>query len=252
VELVSARYGERSFPLHAHREFTLGVVAKGAEVLCVEGVRHRVPSGSALLLHPDEAHANASLGEGALVYHVIYLPADALARALGLDPGCAGDLPRFRRPVSADPRLVAALALAHRQLRHAPDALSQECAVSQLAGTLAEHGEVEDRPPPVGDERIGRVRRLLDEDVSAPLALSDLAREAGLSPFHLLRCFKQEVGLTPFAYRNQRRIEAARRLLRAGRPIAETAVEVGFTDQSHLTRQFQRLVGVSPGRYLQQ
>ncbi|WP_414882953.1 helix-turn-helix domain-containing protein [Sphingomonas sp. Leaf208] len=42
---------------------------------------------------------------------------------------------------------------------------------------------------------------------------------------------------------------AARRLLLAGQPIAEVALDVGYADQSHLTRQFQRIVGVSPARY---
>jgi AraC-like DNA-binding protein len=44
----------------------------------------------------------------------------------------------------------------------------------------------------------------------------------------------------------------ARRLLRRGEPIAEVAADVGFVDQSHLTRQFQRVMGTTPARYAQQ
>jgi AraC-like DNA-binding protein len=64
--------------------------------------------------------------------------------------------------------------------------------------------------------------------------------------------FKREVGLTPLAYRNQVRLGHARRLLLRGAPAADAALAVGYADQSHLSRQFQRVVGVSPGRYTRQ
>lgn len=75
---------------------------------------------------------------------------------------------------------------------------------------------------------------------------------ADLSVFHLAHSFRKAVGFSPLAYRNQRRVIEARRLLRDGGQIADVAAAVGYADQSHLTRQFQRIVGVSPGRYAQQ
>ena len=67
----------------------------------------------------------------------------------------------------------------------------------------------------------------------------------------LVRSFKG-VRSTPAACEIQQRVTEARRLLLAGLSIVETALSVGFADQSHLTRQFQRIVGASPGRYLKQ
>ena len=60
---------------------------------------------------------------------------------------------------------------------------------------------------------------------------------------------RAEVGLPPHAYLDSVRIRQAERLIRAGRPLAGVAAEVGFSSQSHLTRQFKRLVGVTPGQY---
>jgi AraC-like DNA-binding protein len=96
---------------------------------------------------------------------------------------------------------------------------------------------------------IDRVRSYLEERYAENVTLDDLARFVNLSPYHLLRLFRQQTGLPPHTYLTQVRVRRARSLLRAGVPIAETALQVGFTDQSHLSRHFKRTVGVPPGQY---
>ena len=81
-------------------------------------------------------------------------------------------------------------------------------------------------------------------------AVADGAREAGLSRYQLVRQFAQATGLTPHAYLVQRRLHHARRLMRAGTPLAEVAAASGFADQSHLTRLFARSFGTTPHAYL--
>jgi AraC-like DNA-binding protein len=82
--------------------------------------------------------------------------------------------------------------------------------------------------------------------------LRQLADLTGASTFHLLRLFKQEVGLPPAAYQIHLKVAAAKRLLRLGGSIADAAAELGFVDQSHLTRHFRKIVGTTPGRYAEQ
>jgi AraC-like DNA-binding protein len=81
------------------------------------------------------------------------------------------------------------------------------------------------------------------------VTLPELARFAGLSPFHLCRVFRASVGMTPHAYQTHLRVRRAKSLLRAGLPIALAATETGFYDQAHLTRDFKRIVRVPPGRF---
>jgi AraC-like DNA-binding protein len=81
------------------------------------------------------------------------------------------------------------------------------------------------------------------------VSLERLADLAGLSPFHLTRIFRREVGLPPHVYLKQVRVFKARQLLDQGLAIAEAAAEAGFTDQSHLSRQFKKLLGITPGQY---
>ncbi len=64
------------------------------------------------------------------------------------------------------------------------------------------------------------------------MTLPELARLAGLSPFHLCRVFRQSAGMTPPAYQTHRRVRQAKALLRAGLPIASAAIAAGFYDQA--------------------
>jgi AraC-like DNA-binding protein len=82
--------------------------------------------------------------------------------------------------------------------------------------------------------------------------LQELAQAAGLSQWHFLRQFKKYVGMTPHLWLVQHRILKAKRLLRAGEPLVNIAMQCGFADQSHFTRHFKKALGVTPQNYRQQ
>lgn len=75
------------------------------------------------------------------------------------------------------------------------------------------------------------------------------ARLAGMSREGFSRRFRRQHGVAPQLFRQSERLNEARRLLRAGDPVAAVAAEAGFSDQSHLGRCFRRAFGVTPGQY---
>ena len=92
-------------------------------------------------------------------------------------------------------------------------------------------------------------REYLEEHYAENVSLEHLSQVAGLSRFHLLRAFREEIGLPPHAYLLGVRLRKAKSLLLEGLPVVRIAQDTGFFDQSHLTRHFKRLVGVPPGQY---
>jgi AraC-like DNA-binding protein len=94
-----------------------------------------------------------------------------------------------------------------------------------------------------------RARGYLHDQTSQPVDLTALARQVGLSRFQALRAFKRHYGLPPHAYQLRVRVGLAQRSLRAGEQPAQVAADCGFVDQSHMTRHFKRLVGVTPAQY---
>jgi AraC family transcriptional regulator len=99
--------------------------------------------------------------------------------------------------------------------------------------------------------KLRAVIEYIHEHLDAELSLDHLAAVAHLSPYHFARRFKNSTGLPPHQYVIARRVERAKELLRQRNPLplAEVATEVGFSDQSHFTRHFKRLVGVTPRHF---
>jgi AraC-like DNA-binding protein len=70
-----------------------------------------------------------------------------------------------------------------------------------------------------------------------------------MSKYHLLRAFREAVGLPPHAYVTHLRIARGKQLLRAGVSPADVAAALGFVDQSHFARHFRLQIGTSPSRF---
>jgi AraC-like DNA-binding protein len=95
-----------------------------------------------------------------------------------------------------------------------------------------------------------RIREYVDSHLDQSIELESLAATAELSVYHFARTFKQSEGTTPHAFVLERRLARARELLtRTDLSLSEVAFAVGFADQSHFTRRFRQMVGVSPGQF---
>ncbi|MEO1967473.1 MAG: AraC family transcriptional regulator [Sphingomonadaceae bacterium] len=248
LELVSVAYRARSFPIHSHAEYVIGTVDSGAEYLDVGGNSHLVEPGDIFHLNPEQPHANAAVGSEILRYRVFYIPVSTVSSLLEDDNAALG----FSQVKRHDIDKAGTLSALHRQLECGTGGkLEQETALFDLLGMVAsDKGQpIELWPMP---HAVAQARSYIEAYFDEGFGLAQLARIAGVSPYHLAHSFKRAIGMSPLAYRNQCRIREAARQVRSEQPLAEIAVALGFADQSHLTRQFQRLIGLSPARYRQQ
>lgn len=95
-----------------------------------------------------------------------------------------------------------------------------------------------------------RAIRFMDENLSKPLTLDQLAELTHLSKFYLVHIFKREVGMTPIEYLNYRRIQESKRLLATtNHPIAKISEYLGFSNQSYFGRRFKEAVGMVPSAF---
>jgi AraC-like DNA-binding protein len=96
---------------------------------------------------------------------------------------------------------------------------------------------------------LGRVRDYLRDNPSELVAIADLVDLSGLTESHLIRAFHREFGLPPHAYHLRRRLAAASELLASGVSVSTVAYECGFADQSHLSRKFKEVYGLTPAAW---
>jgi AraC-like DNA-binding protein len=99
------------------------------------------------------------------------------------------------------------------------------------------------------DDVSRRAKAYLQARFNEPVSLDELATVASISRYHLVRSFTAKVGLPPHAYQLHVRLAHARAMLYAGMSPVDVAAQVGFADQSHLTRHFKRVWRTTPGDY---
>jgi AraC family transcriptional regulator len=101
--------------------------------------------------------------------------------------------------------------------------------------------------------KLHQVIRYIDEHLAESLSLETIAQQIGISQFYFCHLFKQSMGISPYQYLLQQRIERAKHLLlHHPLDIADIALAVGFSNQSHFTRRFKQVVGMTPKRFVNQ
>ncbi|GGS94804.1 AraC family transcriptional regulator [Streptomyces chromofuscus] len=248
VDLLTARFDRHVYAPHTHDEFTIGVTVGGLEFIDYRGGRIHSGPGSIVVLEPGEMHTGGpARPEEGYSYRALYA-----APALLADGTRGTGARHFREAVLDDPELASALLRAHTELSTCPDPLEAESRVPWLLTALARRhstARAAGDTVPGADGIVRAVRDRLADELTAPPSLADLAAEAGLSRYQLLRAFRTTMGVPPYAWLAQHRVHRARGLLECGLRPAEVAALVGFADQAHLTRWFRRVLGVTPAAY---
>ena len=173
---------------------------------------------------------------------------------LGMTPGHVVFRDNFG---TADPTIYAIWRAFLEELKvpGAGGKLYSEALVMQLSIHLLRHysESADARLGPSGAEADAlhmRLRPAIDyihDCFSDDISLADIAAVIHLTPYHFSRLFKRTVGVSPYQYVIQRRVEAATHLLQhSNLTVMEIALSVGFSDHSHLIRHYKRLMGTSP------
>lgn len=252
LDLLHAHYVTHAFSRHIHETFAIGVILQGAEAFAYRGEHHIAPAGCVVVINPGEVHTGYAATEVGWTYRMLYPDVSLLQQAAIAAVEKPANIPYFPQAVIHDADLRRSLLLAHVALEQHTSQLERD---SRLLWTLtqlvARHSGTCPSLLAPGQEplAIRQVRQYLEAQYARNPSLEELGAIANLSPFYLLRTFRQQIGLPPHEYLCQVRLSHAKRLLSEGRAIADVAHLTGFSDQSHLTRQFKRMVGVTPGQY---
>lgn len=252
LELLRASLGKHHFPPHFHEGFGIYLQTHGTCRFRCGNRSYEVTPGEIALSNPGEVN-EAHTRHGPWSFRSFHLKPQLLRQAVagtGVSGGCS---PWFTRAHVRDPELAGSLLQLHELLDAGGDPLATESLLTNcLLRVLTHYGELSGSEPPPGTTGNGPVRRareFIHESYDREISLKSIARAANLSRDHLLRLFRREIGLSPYRYLLQVRVQHARQLITRGVPLSDVALAVGFCDQSHLTNHFKRFVGVTPGLF---
>ncbi|MBD3894991.1 AraC family transcriptional regulator [Halomonas sp. ML-15] len=253
VELRKIEDGRKiCYAPHSHTQWSLGAVIAGQSTFRYRDELYRIGSGHLVLMNPNWVHACNPVDDKPWAYRMLYVDVEwltTLRHTAGLI-----ETPHWQDILTAvinQPqwysgycRMTDTLLDPQRDLLDKQSAMVEylSALMHYLAGQPARHWPL----PPAA---LRELAAYLDEHAIQEVSLDTLCRRSGYSAGHLIRAFKQHFGLTPHAYLINRRVQLGQRELKLGKPIAEAALNAGFSDQPHFQRTFKRLVAATPHQY---
>ncbi|MDR6583614.1 AraC family transcriptional regulator [Herbaspirillum sp. BH-1] len=245
LERIEAFFHGCAYGPHRHDMYAIGITLSGVQTFNYrKETRFSLP-GKTMVIHPDELHDGEAGTSDGFHYRIAYI-APALFQSVIENAA----LPFIKDGVSSDPclfravqRLLFDISLPHSALESDGHLLELAEALQPLAGIV--------RNPHRGDFRAAQIaREYIHDNLTGVITLDELANISGRDRWNLSRDFRFFFATSPYRYLTMRRLDLVRRLTLAGVPLAKSAAHAGFSDQSHMTRQFVKTYGISPAKWL--
>jgi AraC-like DNA-binding protein len=245
IERLEARFAGQAFSPHRHDTYAIGITLSGVQAFRYRGAQRYCLPGQCHVLHPDELHDGGAGTAGGFGYKIVYIDPSLIQRALG---GRA--LPFVADPIIDKGVFQDAFPRALWRLEEPLDDVAQVEIVVATADLLDRASGADTGKQ--GSLRLAsllRVRDLIAADPTIRHPIETFEAVSDLDRWALARQFRAAFGTCPSSFRTMRQLDRARRMIGAGLPLAEAALEAGFADQSHMSRMFKRTYGLTPAKW---
>jgi AraC-like DNA-binding protein/mannose-6-phosphate isomerase-like protein (cupin superfamily) len=277
VEVLRTTYQSQTFARHTHDTYTLGLVLGGAGTFWCRGSERLACKGDVVVIPPGEVHTGSVVaGVDTLSYLAVYLPVGLATLHAEIAGSRSGKPPEFGSFVLRDPAVRRAYQALDQAIGsadvfrdgHSPgnadttnldDGAAQEAVCVAITELIRRHAQRHTRSDALESSRrtkrepriVSVVRDVLEDSYARAdeTSLHVLAEKTGVTPFRVIRAFREATGLAPHQYLIQVRVERARQFLADGAVPSLAAAMTGFVDQSHLTYHFKKHLGITPGNY---
>jgi AraC-like DNA-binding protein len=253
IETVRAHFEGHAYDPHWHDSYLVGITEQGLQQFNCRRQQHNSTPGKVFLLEPGDIHDGTAPQAGGFTYRTLYLDPNWLDRELRAQFEDTPDNTQlsFAATLAEDPQLAIATASAFEAMHHDELRIVRQTALDHLLANLTSHLRWRTvlNPDPRLPLVAQRARDYLHSHLHQDIGLDDLAQVTGVDRFRLSRAFKAAFGMAPHAYLIQLRLTRARLLLARGELPVNVAAALGFADQSHLGRWFQRAYRMTPADY---
>jgi AraC-like DNA-binding protein len=251
-DYLAADYHRQNFAKHIHDEYLIGLIERGIHDVWCRGETWHAGAGTIATFAPGEPHLGGAGADQGWSQKIFYLPESLIQHVLEDSGRPARGTIDFESPFQTNAFAAHGLRALWRLLesQHSSPLEVEEHLIQFLPSFVALVSTSRTLARKLVPPKFRDVRDFIHAHFSETLRLGTLAAIAGCSKASLIYGFKKQFGLPPNRYIIKVRIDQARQLIRDRQDIAEVACAVGFADQSHLTRHFKAVLGVTPARYL--
>lgn len=255
LELLTCTDANYHFSPHFHDSYCIWLNTSSAEAYSLRGNSGILHTGDIGIIAPGEVHSNCAFESEARQLVTFYLDSDRLQKVAAEVLGRSDSSVELRTAFHTDKTVFIGLVSLWKVLQNSKSTLERQSAFYNILSLIiSRHITPSCKKLEVGKEqkRVTKVIEQFHERLDEDVRLDELSSIVDCTPYHLIRFFKKNIGLTPHSYLLQLRLEKAKSLLQQGQSIVDAAVATGFTDQSHLTRHFKLKFSLTPGAYRSQ
>lgn len=240
----------QKFPNHFHDYYVIGFIEKGNRHLSCKNQEYTIEPGDLLLFNPRDNHSCEQIDGKTLDYRCVNIQSESMSKAAFEITG-KEYLPCFTQPVAFHSEYVPLLKELHQMIMQEAADFQKEEVFFFLLGQLISEYTQQEQPTAYVEQsvQVKAICEFLEANYSKTILLADLCDLTGLSKYYLLRSFTKQMGISPYRYLETIRINQAKELLEQGVQPIEVAFQTGFSDQSHFSNFFKRLIGLTPKQY---
>ena len=236
IEIKSATFIDKTFPLHFHQSWSLAWVEYGSENISFAYSSFLLSKKAVILIPPYSIHKHWGNKNSAWGYKAIYLNDDVIknvTKKINIDYSYLENFPYFITYV--DNELEINESSIFKVLKNLLLEVVNDSRYLNAKIDKQTHFE--------------NILYYLSQHYNESITLDSLEKKFKINKFNLQKNFKRKIGLSPTEYLTAVRIENSKQLFHTASTLTDIALESGFYDQSHFTHSFVKFVGVTPGAY---
>ncbi|WP_019934690.1 AraC family transcriptional regulator [Oceanimonas smirnovii] len=251
IEFASTTYGRKSFPLHYHEGFAIGMLEQGVQTFGMNGLNYKSTSNQLVVINADTGHTGGSASQMPCSYRTMYPTPEQIQLIMKDTPYERFGCPFVQEPIISDSRANELFRLIIREINQPTSKLCLETLIyGFILSLLINQSEVKlFKSIPNASPNIKRAVDYIHSFYDRNINLDELSIITNLDKNTLIKEFKRSVKTTPHQYLIQVRINKAKQLLRKNNSLSYIALKCGFSDQSHFTRCFKQFTLVTPNTY---
>lgn len=251
LPFIECRYTTNSgkhYKPHMHENFSIGAISEGEVLYSVAKQKALLQKNSLAIINPNTLHSCNPMQKKQRSYYMLYLYTDWCQKVQA--SLFETDVFLLQKEILLEDEIIY-----HQYIQTMDFFMNEKSFLlekEQMMVSLLEAIFLKLHPSKKEEKsslHVKQLQELLSSNIEEDLTLESLSQSLHVNPYTLLRNFKDEVGITPHAFRMNYRIESAKKLLQQGLSLAQVALSCGFFDQSHFHKQFKLITTVTPKQY---
>lgn len=239
----------QKFPAHFHDYYMIGCIENGVRHTAWKTEQFTAYPGDFFLINPFDSHGCSQVGYEPFTYRAINISIETMKNLTEMILG-KRELITFPSPhvqKGLDSTLFHSF---HRLILNKQDEFEkEELFYLFMEELIRKEAHLNGSLNQASALHLQEVKAYIEHHFSEVLSLEELSVLAKVNKYTLIRQFRKEFGVTPYQYVQTLRIEKAKERLAEKESLISISAEVGFSDQSHFSRTFKNLSGVTPKQY---